>query len=204
MSLLEAAELLLRRGYVRLGFEASRRLWTSIVKLAAMSGGSVVVDSSEARVVDKAALASLALELGLTLDVVAKHVSWRDFEAYAARVMEEQGYKVERNVRLPGLEADVVGVRYHYMVAVECKQWSRCSPSRLRPAAKRHTWKLKPLLEYTGAKLGVGVIVVARTPRVKVLEGCLVIPIHGLGEVLEDPVGWAEELGALVIRKEQE
>ncbi len=141
----------------------------------------------------------------------ARLLDWRDFEEFAARVLQSYGYRVYRNVYRPpprGFQVDVVAVQPsgRYALVVDCKHWEprHSSPSRLKRAVARHVDRAKLLLAYWTSARGLGekrrpravlpVLVVLRENVPPLVEGVPVVPasklrgfMEELEAILEDP-----------------
>jgi hypothetical protein len=59
---------------------------------------------------DKLKAAIYAIKNGATIDEVAVHLNWRDFEGLVAKIFESKGFNVIKNLTLtkPRMEIDVV------------------------------------------------------------------------------------------------
>lgn len=53
---------------------------------------------------------------------------WKEFESFISEVLENFGYKVERNVRLKFMrnkEFDIIAIKQNRMLIIECKRWKK-------------------------------------------------------------------------------
>jgi len=53
---------------------------------------------------------------------------WKEFEKFISEILENFGYKVERNVRLKFMknkEFDIIATKQKRMLIIECKRWKK-------------------------------------------------------------------------------
>ena len=196
-----SSKLFIRR---RLVEEALRRLSEAADPGVIELGGDCV------SIRDVLGVAIAAVRLGVPESVVARGLSWRMFEDYAARALREAGYRVYHGLRVAGrggLELAVLGLGGSIGVAVDCKHWSPRStvPSRLRDAARRHVERLGRLEQYwdrlglpSGCWKIVPALLVLRERVPRLVEGVAVVPVSRLRGFIEElPVlAEADEIGA--------
>jgi hypothetical protein len=151
-------------------------------------------------------LALLAVSSGAEIESVIERMTWKDFEAFVARVMTENDYACVESFRrrgnqlVKGMEVDVIGVKGGTIVAVDAKMWgARPGKSSALVAAadrqKERTARLPDQIEKLSDKLpmmrnGVyGVIPVLVTWLVENMEfhnGVPIVPIFQLNSFLLD------------------
>ena len=213
-SLTEVAEALLRLGGCPRTEEIAREtgLQPSVVRgyldLLSASGGLEPLGDG-ACVTSRAELAAFSIRLGADPARLSRLLSWRDFEALAASALEEAGFEVSRNLRLPGrggMEVDVVGYRGPYAVAVDCKRWSYrvSSPSRVAEAARAQRARAERLASVWGS-LGlppvrylVPALLVLREDLPRIVEGVAVVPAVSLKGFIRELEAVADEVGVKV------
>ncbi len=213
-SITEVTEALLRLGGCPTTDDLVRETGLQPVAIArhlqdlAPSGGLEPLGDG-ACVTGKALLAAYSIRLGADPYRVSRLLSWRDFEALAASALEEAGFEVSRNLRLPGkggMEVDIVGVRGPYGVAVDCKRWSYrvSSLSRVAEAARAQRARAERLASLWGslglprARLIVPALLVLREDLPKVVEGVAVVPAISLRGFIQEIEAVAEEIGVRV------
>jgi Holliday junction resolvase len=161
-------------------------------------------------------LALALARLGVSEKEVAAILDWRMFEEYAARALEEAGYRVWRGLRphgRGGFQVDVLGLdAYGRGVVFECKHWSPRSsaPSRLREAAQRHLERTRRLAAAwsrlglpqpsRGARLLPALLVLRETGLPRLASGVPVVPVSRLRGFLEQIDYLLEDPGVAVIR----
>ncbi len=209
-SLTEVAEALLRLGGCPTTEDIVREtgLQPSVVRgyldiLSTSDGLEPLGDG--ACVTSRAALAAFSIRLGADPARLSRLLSWRDFEALAASALEEAGFGVSRNLRLPGrggMEVDVVGARGPYGVAIDCKRWSYrvSSPSRVTGAARAQRDRAVRLASIWGS-LGlppvrylVPALLVLREDLPRVVENVAVVPAISLRGFIRELEAVADEV----------
>ncbi len=177
-------------------YEPEALIAKAVGELEVASDGAVELRGNEVCVRDPVSLAIAGVKSGIPEDELARHLDWRDFEAFAAKVLNEAGLEVLRNVvsRVPRFEVDVVGVGDSIAVAIDCKRWSYSvsSPSRVAEAARAQVRRARLLAEH-GASLGlprgcrtlVPALLLLREGLPPVLEGSLVIPASALRTLID-------------------
>lgn len=80
-----------------------------------------------------------AWKRGFDIVELALSLGWQELEGLCASIFEEAGYEAARNLRFKAsgrrFEVDVVAWREGFVVAADCKKWSRARRSALRKAA---------------------------------------------------------------------
>ena len=99
-----------------------------------------LIEELEINRLDKTSLAIRYINLGGDPERVSSYLSWKDFENFVGRSLEDYGYLVARSVRLPpprGLEIDVMALdkKLGRLFIIDCKHWKRSRESDLREVA---------------------------------------------------------------------
>lgn len=74
-------------------------------------------------------LALLAVSSGAEIESVIERMTWKDFEAFVARVLTENDYACVESFRrrgnrlAKGMEVDVIGVKGKTVIAIDAKMW---------------------------------------------------------------------------------
>ncbi|MEM1666734.1 MAG: nuclease-related domain-containing protein [Nitrososphaerota archaeon] len=131
-------------------------------------------------------------------EVLARHVSWKDFEVLSAKVLNEYGFNVLTNVRLrlskKKCELDVLAVRSPTVLLLDCKKWNAVlSGKRLTSIVESHMRRGRMLAEYLLNMLGKGETTVEIVPAVltlygsnkRVENGVAIVPVGLLGNFIE-------------------
>jgi hypothetical protein len=146
--------------------------------------------------------AALAVKHGVALEAAAAALSWQEFEAFTARVLEAHAFQVHRHLVLgePRMEIDLLATRFQLALALDCKQWRRQPPSRLREAAHLQAERARRLAGSPKLPRGVGLLVPGLVtlyqPSLKLVAGIPVIPITLLNGFLAEFEGHLPELRA--------
>lgn len=155
---------------------------------------------------DRISLALEAISLGAEAESVIEWMTWKDFEGFIARVLNENDFKCVESFRrkggvsVKGMEVDVIGVKGNTIVAVDAKMWGARSgkSSALMSAAQRQkerTSRLPDQIEKLSKKLGnmkpgsytiVPVLVTWLVEDVDFHEGVPIVPIFQLNSFLLD------------------
>ncbi len=149
-------------------------------------------------------LAATAVSHGIDVERVVKLMSWKDFEGFVGRVLDENGYIYAESFRkrgtdeTEGMEIDVVGVKGNRILSLDAKMWGDRSgkTSALAAAAEKQatrTSKLGTELERLQKKIGVlrpgeynllPAIVTWLVEDIQFHEGVPIVPIFKLNAFL--------------------
>lgn len=159
-----------------------------------LSEGGHVFDLS-----DRLAAALLLISKGAQVDDVAVHLDWRTFEGLTAKILEEKGFAVSRNVIMTGpkMEIDVIGSNLGVSVLVDCKHWSRRNTSGLRDAVKKQVVRTKRYVGNAGGTMAVPVIVTLYKENVDFIERVPIVPIQQFSSFVDELYGNLEDLKSI-------
>jgi len=173
-----------------------------VLDIVAKYSSVVRMSASELLVLNPLELALLLVERGVELRRISEHLSWRDFEVFSSRILEEFGYIVERSVKLTSpvrFEIDVLGVDpvSGLTLVIDCKHWSLMVKSRLVEAAERHFERTFKLVRYYSrvkqkyrvldkASRLVPLIVTLTAPGIRVHSNVLLVSIREFPTLLRD------------------
>ncbi len=149
-------------------------------------------------------LATVAVSHGVDMERVVKVMSWKDFEGFVGRVLDENGYKYTESFRkrgtgeTEGMEIDVVGVKGKRILSLDAKMWGDRSgkTSALVAAAEKQATRTSRLgneLERLQKKIGVlrpgeynllPAIVTWLVEDIQFHEGVPIVPIFKLNAFL--------------------
>jgi Holliday junction resolvase-like predicted endonuclease len=98
---------------------------------------------------DRLKLAVAAVTLGATVEESARMLSWKEFEAFCARVLEENGYSCTQEFRFKSIqrkrfECDILASRKPLVVMVDCKHYAG-RVSGLRAVIKKQMERVSAL-----------------------------------------------------------
>lgn len=153
---------------------------------------------------DKLKAALFAVQKGATIDDAAQHLSWRDFEGLAAKILEEKNFAIMRNYIMtkPRMEIDVVGVRMGIAVLIDCKHWKRHNVSALEEAVQKQVERTKVYVAKTAGAVAAPVIVTLYEEKVSFINKVPVVPIFQLPSFIDEFYGSLEDIET--IRKESQ
>lgn len=144
-------------------------------------------------------LAGLALcSRGENVELVSRHLSWRDFEGFCTEVLRSKGYVVRENVvlRRPRAQVDVYAMSDSLSLAIDCKHWARVpgylTLARLIEAQKARARRLRDTLDRAGPIAPV--IVLVADGGARFVDGGAVVPIYALGDFLSNVEAFREML----------
>ncbi len=114
--------------------------------------GLVFVQGDLVRVTEEQRLriASKAIADGADIETISQKLLWKEFEGFAALVLEADGYDVRRNVRFKSnarrFEVDLAAFRKPNVLCIDCKHWKRAlTLSRLKQAVKEQVLRTEEL-----------------------------------------------------------
>ncbi len=133
----------------------------------------------------------LALRLNASIEEVVSILNWRDFEAFTASILEENGYEAAKNVRIrqgkKRIEIDVVGSKYVngkcIALAIDCKHWSYITESRLKGVVEKQVIRACMLLSSYKLDVVIPIIIILRDSPI-LIDGVPIVPISRLRSFL--------------------
>ena len=173
-----------------------------------VEGERVVVES-------KSDLLLEAWRRGVDPVEMALKAGWRDFERVCGGVFEKCGYRTLLNVRVrfqgKQFELDVVAMRKPWVLAADCKRWSRLRSSSLRSSAATQKERCRALASALNQSLRaevkgwaearvVPLVVNLHEGQVKVYEGVPVVPLSKLVPFLNEFELYADELFVIPVK----
>lgn len=157
-------------------------------------GGVINFDSA-----DKLKAAMYAIKNGATIDEVAVHLNWRDFEGLVAKIFEARGFSVIKNLILtkPRMEIDVVGVRLGVAILVDCKHWKRQSPSTLKNTVTKQIQRVRHYVKKTSGVMAVPVIVTLYQEQLSFIEKVPIVPILQFSSFVDEIYGNLDQVNVI-------
>lgn len=141
------------------------------------------------------------------LEDSARALTWQEFEKFAEECLGEAGFQTEKNVRVKGdgrnWQIDVVGVRGHLVLTVDCKHWNTPSYlSKLKRAAKHQRTATMHLLSRQVEKTLQGdkerqalpVVLTLSEPPARMSEGAVLISVEKFPSFLSGVAPYDENL----------
>lgn len=132
---------------------------------------------------DKVKVAILALQTGNDIETISRHLSWRDFEAFASDLLNLAGYMAESNLHFSKpirMQIDVVGVNYNSELAIvaDCKHWKRNDLSSISSYAKRQAERTSKLLVHKRKiSHAVPIILTLHAMDIRFVDGIPLVPV---------------------------
>ncbi|MGQ0376293.1 MAG: restriction endonuclease [Nitrososphaerota archaeon] len=148
---------------------------------------------------DKLKAAIFAIKSGATIDEVAVHLNWRDFEGLVAKIFEDKGFSVIKNLTLtkPRMEIDVVGIRLGVAVLVDCKHWKRQSPSTLKNTVTKQIQRVRRYVKKTSGAMAVPVIVTLYHEQLSFIEKVPIVPILQFSSFVDELYGNLDQVNVI-------
>ena len=148
---------------------------------------------------DRLKAAILALKNGATIEEVATHLDWRDFEGLVAKILETKGFSVIKNLMLnkPRMEIDVVGVRLGIAVLIDCKHWKRQSPSTLKNTVSKQIKRVRHYVAKTRGAMAVPVIVTLYQEQLSFIEKVPIVPILQFSSFVDELYGNLDQVNTI-------
>jgi len=148
---------------------------------------------------DKLKAAIYAIKNGATIDEVAVHLNWRDFEGLVAKIFESKGFSVIKNLTLtkPRMEIDVVGIRLGVAVLVDCKHWKRQSPSTLKNTVTKQIQRVRHYVKKTRGAMAVPVIVTLYQEQLSFIEKVPIVPILQFSSFVDEIYGNLDQVNVI-------
>lgn len=152
-----------------------------------------VIEFSES---DKLKAAMLALEKGVPIDEVAKHLDWKDFEGLTAQILEMKDFATIRNMILtdPRMEIDVVGIKFGVALLIDCKHWKRHSQSLLENAVLKQVERTKHYVAKTKGAVAAPAIVTLYQDTVSFINNVPIVPIFQFAAFVDEFYGNLEDI----------
>jgi len=151
--------------------EAIERVWEAAGIKGNRLGTRIFLPSGE----DRLKLAVAAVTLGATVEESARLLSWKEFEAFCAKVLEENGYTCTQEFRFKSIqrkrfECDILASKKPLVVMADCKH-------------------------YAGKVKGLRAVIKKQMERVSALSKSIPTMIRSIPEIID----WREALVVPVI-----
>ncbi len=139
-----------------------------------------------------------AIRSGLSADLVARSLDWRDFERFCAALLRARGFTVRENLILtkPRAQVDILARCPSMALLIDCKHWARGrGPSAMSKVAKAQAARAGLVRKRMGWVEPLAVVILALTDeQTRFTEGAAVVPVHTLGDFLSNLPLYAEHL----------
>ena len=140
---------------------------------------------------DRIKASIFAIRNGATIEDVSEFLSWQNFEELVSRVLDENGFQVQKNLVLtkPRMEIDVVGVKLGISILIDCKHWKRMTQSALNDIVNKQVERVKRYVEKTDSTSAIPAIVTLHQEKVNFVNKVPVVPVMQLSSFLDEFYG---------------
>jgi len=140
---------------------------------------------------DRIKASIFAIRNGATIEDVSEFLSWQNFEGLVSRVLDENGFNVQKNLILtkPRMEIDIVGVKLGISILIDCKHWKRMTQSALNDIVSKQVERVKRYVEKTQSTSAIPVIVTLHQEKVNFVNKVPIVPVMQLSSFLDEFYG---------------
>jgi len=140
---------------------------------------------------DRIKASIFAIRNGATIEDVSEFLSWQNFEELVSRVLDENGFHIQKNLVLtkPRMEIDVVGIKLGISILIDCKHWKRMTQSALNDIVKKQVERVKSYVQKTESTSAIPVIVTLHQEKVNFVNQVPIVPIMELSSFLDEFYG---------------
>ena len=140
---------------------------------------------------DRIKASIFAIRNGATIEDGAEFLSWEDFEELVSRVLDENGFHIQKNLILtkPRMEIDVVGIKLGISILIDCKHWKRMTQSALNDIVEKQVERVKSYVQKTESTSAIPVIVTLHQENVDFVNQVPIVPIMELSSFLDEFYG---------------
>jgi hypothetical protein len=134
--------------------------------------------------------AMVAMDAGSSPDLVARYLSWKDFEEFCSYLMRAKGFGVTRDLRLtrPRVQIDILARSPSIALIVDCKHWSHVrGPAALSQVVAKQRARAAVVRRKMKDVEPMAVVVLSLAEeRPRYVEGGAIVPIRILGDFLDN------------------
>lgn len=187
-----------------------------IIKDALMEIADIVIVKNDTVSIaehGKVQIAILCLNLAADPLYVSKYLDWREFEDFAATIVNAYGYMVYRNYRFKSMsrrwEIDILAIKKPVLLCLNCKHFLKQSWAPLRKAALEELERAEALRQALPRlklkpkpSMGWGILpalITLLTPRFKIYDKIPIVKITELRNFLEELTLYADSLRFLQV-----
>ena len=148
---------------------------------------------------DKIHASVFAITNGASIEDVSEFLSWQDFEELVSRILDENGFQVQKNLMLtkPRMEIDVVGIKLGIAILIDCKHWKKMSKSALNDIVDKQIERVKSYVKKTESMSAVPVIVTLHQEKVNFVNQVPIVPIIQLSSFLDEFYGNLDKMKSI-------
>ena len=145
---------------------------------------------------DRIKASIFAIRNGATIEDVSEFLSWQNFEELVSRVLDENGFHIQKNLILtkPRMEIDVVGIKLGISILIDCKHWKRMTQSALNDIVEKQVERVKSYVQKTESTSAIPVIVTLHQEKVNFVNQVPIVPIMELSSFLDEFYGNLDKL----------
>ena len=149
-----------------------------------LQNGIGVLDENivDFQISDRIKASIFAIRNGATIEDVSEFLSWQDFEELVSRILDENGFHIQKNLILtkPRMEIDVVGIKLGISILIDCKHWKRMTQSALNDIVEKQVERVKSYVQKTESTSAIPVIVTLHKENVDFVNQVPIVPIMEL------------------------
>ena len=140
---------------------------------------------------DRIKASIFAIRNGATIEDVSEFLSWQNFEELVSRVLDENGFIIQKNLILtkPRMEIDIVGIKLGISILIDCKHWKRMTQSALNDIVDKQVERVKRYVEKTESTSAIPVIVTLHQEKVNFVNKVPIVPVMQLSSFLDEFYG---------------
>jgi len=142
--------------------------------------------------------AMVAIDAGVSPELVARYLDWKDFEAFCAYLIGAKGFKVTRDLRLkqPRIQVDILARSPSVALIVDCKHWVRVKgQAALSVVVARQKERALALRTRTKDLEPMAVVVLSLAEeRPRYVDGAAIVPVRILGDFLDNIASFSGDL----------
>ena len=140
---------------------------------------------------DRIRASILAINNGASVEDVSEFLSWQNFEELVGRILQENGFEVQKNFIMtkPRMQIDVVGIKLGIDVLIDCKQWRSMTESALNNIVQKQIERVKNYVEKMECISSIPVIVTLHQEKVNFVKQVPIVPVLQLSSFLDEFYG---------------
>ena len=148
---------------------------------------------------DRIKASIFAIRNGATIEDVSEFLSWQDFEELVSRILDENGFHIQKNLILtkPRMEIDVVGIKLGISILIDCKHWKRMTQSALNDIVEKQVERVKSYVQKTESTSAIPVIVTLHQENVDFVNQVPIVPIMELSSFLDEFYGNLDKMKSI-------
>ncbi|HIK00374.1 TPA: YraN family protein [archaeon] len=139
---------------------------------------------------------------GKDIEEILKEHAWQEFEQIVARILEEHGFEVQRNMRFTlnkkRHEVDIIAARFNEILCIDCKKWNMRpgKTTALKKAAQDQTARAKNYKKFKKLKKKAiyPLIVTFLEENIVFADKIPIVPIWRLNEFMLEFPEYQKEL----------